>query len=40
VGRYPVVNVVQAWEIWSMLGIIAPGIEHHYQQDSDGQRTA
>ena len=40
VGRYPVVNVVQAWEIWSMLGIIAPGIEHHYQQDGDGQRTA
>ncbi|MGH3996697.1 MAG: methyltransferase domain-containing protein, partial [Pseudonocardiaceae bacterium] len=29
VGRYPVVNVVEAWEIWSMLGIVAPGIEHH-----------
>ncbi|MGH3866221.1 MAG: methyltransferase domain-containing protein [Pseudonocardiaceae bacterium] len=40
VGRYPVVNVVEAWEIWSMLGIIAPGIEHHYHQDDDGQRTA
>ncbi len=39
VGRYPVVNVAQAWEIWSMLGIVAPGIEHHYQQD-DGRRTA
>jgi hypothetical protein len=35
-----VVNIVQAWEIWSMLGIIAPGIEHHYHQDDDGQRTA
>ena len=40
VGRYPVVNVVQAWEIWSMLGIVAPGIEHHYQQEDDGRRTA
>jgi hypothetical protein len=40
VGRYPVVNIVQAWEIWSMLGIIAPGIEYHYHQDDDGQRTA
>ncbi|MGH4005419.1 MAG: methyltransferase domain-containing protein [Pseudonocardiaceae bacterium] len=40
VGRFPVVNVVQAWEIWSMLGIVAPGIEHHYQQDDDGRRTA
>lgn len=40
VGRYPVVNIEQAWEIWSMLGIIAPGIEHHYHQDDDGQRTA
>ncbi|MGH3885799.1 MAG: methyltransferase domain-containing protein [Pseudonocardiaceae bacterium] len=40
VGRYPVVNIVEAWEIWSMLGIVAPGIEHHYQQDGDGRRTA
>jgi protein-L-isoaspartate O-methyltransferase len=40
VGRYPVVNVVEAWEIWSMLGIVAPGIEHHYHQDDDGRRTA
>jgi hypothetical protein len=40
VGRYPVVDVVQAWEIWSMLGIVAPGIEHHYHQDDHGQRTA
>ncbi len=28
------------WEIWSMLGIVAPGIEHHYQQDGDGRRAA
>jgi protein-L-isoaspartate O-methyltransferase len=40
VGRYPVVNVVEAWEIWSMLGIVAPGIEHYYQQDDDGRCVA
>lgn len=40
VSRYPMVNVVEAWEIWSMLGIVAPGIEHHYHQDDDGRRTA
>ncbi|MGH3721352.1 MAG: hypothetical protein ACRDRI_21375 [Pseudonocardiaceae bacterium] len=40
VGRYPVVDVAQAWEIWSMLGILAPDIEHHYHQDHDGRRTA
>ena len=40
VGRYPVVNVVEAWELWSMLGVVAPGIEHHYHQDDCGRRTA
>lgn len=34
------VNVVQVWDIWSMLGIVAPNIEHHYQQDDNGRRTA
>jgi hypothetical protein len=29
VGRYPV-NVVEAWETWSMLGTVMSGIEHHY----------
>jgi protein-L-isoaspartate O-methyltransferase len=38
-GRYPVVNVAEAWELWSMLGILIPGIEHRYQEDG-GQRTA
>lgn len=40
VGRYPVVNIMEAWELWSMLGLVAPGIEHRYQQDDDGRRTA
>ncbi len=38
-GRYPVVNTAQAWELYSMLGVTVPGIEHHF--DSDGAtRTA
>jgi protein-L-isoaspartate O-methyltransferase len=39
-GRYPVVNVTDAWDLYSMLGVTVPGIQHHYQQTSDGQRTA
>jgi hypothetical protein len=38
-GRYPVINVVEAWEVWSMLGILLPGVEHRYQEDG-GKRTA
>lgn len=39
-GRYPVVNIVEAWELWSMLGVIlGPGVEHSYQEDGE-QRTA
>lgn len=34
-GRYPVINVPEAWEVSSMLGVLAPGIEHHYRQDGD-----
>ena len=34
------VNVNEAWELYSMLGITAPGIQHHYQEDEDGTRTA
>lgn len=40
VGRYPLVNVGSAWELMSMLGVTVPGIEHHYQQNTDGTRTA
>lgn len=36
VGRYPVVNVVEAWELWSTLSVLHPGIEHHYDQHGDG----
>ena len=36
----PVVNVTEAWELCSMLSVVAPGIQHHYQESPDGQRTA
>ncbi len=39
-GRYPVVDVAQAWELCSVLDITAPGIEHFYEEDADGLRTA
>jgi protein-L-isoaspartate O-methyltransferase len=39
-GQFPVVNVNEAWELYSMLGITAPGIQHHYEEDEDGTRTA
>lgn len=39
-GRYPIVDVGGAWELWSMLEIVAPGIEHRYDEGPDGRRTA
>lgn len=39
-GRYPVVNVAQAWDLYSALGIVAPGIQHEFAEAADGQRTA
>ena len=37
---YPVVNVPEAWELWSTLSLMVPGIEHRYQTDEYGRRTA
>ncbi|MGK5731871.1 methyltransferase domain-containing protein [Streptomyces sp. URMC 124] len=34
-GRYPVVNVVEAWDLSSMLDVMIPGIEHHYEERED-----
>jgi protein-L-isoaspartate O-methyltransferase len=39
-GRYPVVDVTEAWELYSMLGVTVPGIQHDYRESKDGQRTA
>ncbi|MGW1077798.1 methyltransferase domain-containing protein [Streptomyces sp. NPDC002537] len=34
-GRYPVVNVIEAWDLSSMLDVTTPGIEHHYEEHAD-----
>ncbi len=39
-GRYPVVHVSNAWELWSMLGVTVPGVQDHYEKSGDGQRSA
>lgn len=39
-GRYPVVSIGHAWELYSMLGVTMPGVQDHYDETGDGQRTA
>ncbi|MEV0260686.1 protein-L-isoaspartate(D-aspartate) O-methyltransferase [Streptomyces sp. NPDC050617] len=39
VSPYPVVNVQQAWELWSTFSLEVPGVEHRFRQD-DGCGTA
>ncbi|MEU5302205.1 methyltransferase domain-containing protein [Streptomyces noursei] len=39
-GRYPVLNVREAWDIWSMLSLTSPGIEHRYETGENRQRRA
>ncbi len=39
-AQFPVVNVNDAWELYSTLGLILPGVEHHYEEGADGRRTA
>ncbi|MFC4014820.1 methyltransferase domain-containing protein [Nonomuraea purpurea] len=38
-SRYPVLDVVNAWDVGTMLELIAPGIEHRYITDN-GDRVA
>ncbi|MCF6525247.1 hypothetical protein [Streptomyces sp. JJ36] len=38
-GRYPIVDVANAWDLASMLELTAPGIAHHYREGGE-QRTA
>ncbi|MFJ9822207.1 protein-L-isoaspartate(D-aspartate) O-methyltransferase [Streptomyces sp. NPDC101151] len=38
VSPFPVLDVMQAWEVWSMLSLIAPGIEHRTGTGDDGSR--
>jgi protein-L-isoaspartate O-methyltransferase len=39
-GLYPVVDVVESWELRTMLELAAPGVEHHYEGSIAGPRTA
>lgn len=39
IGPFPVVDVANAWDLDSMLGITAPGIEHAYHE-ADNRRIA
>ena len=39
-SRFPVVNVNDAWELYSTLGLTLPGVEHHYEEGAEGRRTA
>ncbi|MEV4888721.1 methyltransferase domain-containing protein [Nonomuraea sp. NPDC055795] len=39
-GRYPVVDVVEAWDLSSMLDITAPGIRHWFTETDQGERIA
>ncbi|WP_327175749.1 protein-L-isoaspartate(D-aspartate) O-methyltransferase [Streptomyces sp. NBC_01335] len=38
VSPLPVLDVMQAWEVWSMLTLTAPGIEHRTGTADDGSR--
>lgn len=39
-SRFPIVDVASAWELQSMLEVVAPGIENRFEDGPDGQRTA
>ncbi len=39
-GRYPVINVTEAWELRAAMELTAPGIDYRYTETEDGQRTA
>lgn len=39
-GRYPAIQVADAWELMSALALAVPGIQHSYDEDVDGVRTA
>lgn len=34
-GRYPVLDVEQAWDVQSMMALLAPGIRHRYSVDGN-----
>jgi protein-L-isoaspartate O-methyltransferase len=40
IGRYPVVQIGEAWELMTAYALAAPGVRHGYIKDGDGMRTA
>ncbi|SMF04190.1 methyltransferase domain-containing protein [Streptomyces sp. Amel2xC10] len=36
---FPVLDVMRAWDVWSMLSLMVPGIEHRIGTDDDGSRV-
>ncbi|WP_240724178.1 hypothetical protein [Frankia sp. B2] len=39
-GRYPVVDVAEAWELSAMIALAVPGVRHGYRREADGRHTA
>jgi protein-L-isoaspartate O-methyltransferase len=39
-GRFPVLDVADAWDVSTMLTLAVPGVEHDYRPGPDGQHTA
>jgi protein-L-isoaspartate O-methyltransferase len=39
-GRYPVIHVQEAWDVWSMLSVTCPGIRHRFTEEDGKRRTA
>ncbi|MFC5666926.1 methyltransferase domain-containing protein [Kitasatospora misakiensis] len=37
---FPTINVMAAWELWSLLTVTVPGVEHRISQAGDGALTA
>ncbi|EIV92260.1 methyltransferase domain-containing protein [Frankia sp. QA3] len=39
-GRYPVLDIINAWELSTMLTLAVPGIAHRYRREPGGRHTA
>ncbi|MGW1728020.1 hypothetical protein ACWCQK_34565 [Streptomyces sp. NPDC002306] len=37
VGRYPLLYVPDAWDVWSMLELTVPGVEHRRERTDNGR---
>ncbi|WP_261554848.1 protein-L-isoaspartate(D-aspartate) O-methyltransferase [Frankia tisae] len=39
-GRYPVLDIAEAWDLATLLTLTVPGIQHRYQRGPDDRHTA